>query len=423
MEPSSKIESVDAQIEIFDKKVDIEISITESGKIEIDILNSPQFELTSELLDRELQENIKILEGTTSGESKIKISNLIALFSFRVEKDTNTKISQILKPRKVEIYKNADTVSHKGTDVTIKFDVICLKHIHPPTVRSNINLLSQENLKISATPLSDLNDRIEFIKSHKIPLRTIQINITQDIPGDISHQMIEAEKKLERILELAGFVQGVGPSYIRAELYSIDGEPVESRDEEIRYKKYFSNTGNIGGAFKFGHLVRGNEYTKYLDEAYEAYNDEIRDNYRLKMVLGYYWDALNITRPIQGRFLSVCSAIELLSKRYSDIRQTHSETQEKIEYLIDELNVKTQDLASHSGTYEKSSSQDYFYSYSRQFVVHGDNTPPQEELRDDFFAALTLLQRIIRNQLLDTSGLDDYNELSELTPIEVLDFD
>lgn len=418
MKPSTKVESLEAQIEIEDKTVDIEISITEGGKIEIDVIHSPKFEPSPEIIEGKLQDK-GTLEGTTSDGEKIKLLNAITTFSLKIG---YVKIAQISSP-KIEIYQNEDKNIEKGTGVKIKFDVLCLKHFHPHNVRDEITLLSQSDWKISASPLSDLDDRIEFVKSYKSPLRTIELNIAQDIPGDSSHQMDEAEKKVDKLLELAGFVQGVGPSYVRAELTSIDGDPVESRDEDVRYKKYYTESCNIGGGFKFGKIVWGDEYQEYLEEAYDSYDNEVRNDLRLNMVIGYYWDALNITRPIEGRFLSVCSAIELLSQRYSDLYETQSGTQEKIEYLIDELDVETADLANLSGTFAKSPSQDYFYQYSRIYVVHGDNNPSQEELRDDFFAALTLLQRIIRNQLLKQSKLDVYDTLSELGPIDVIDFD
>jgi len=132
---------------------------------------------------------------------------------------------------------------------------------------------------------------------------------------------------------------------------------------------------------------------------------------------------LNSTRPVEGRYLSVCSAIELLAKRYSDLYNQQSRTQDRIEYLVDRLGVETEDLAEFAGTTKKSLSSVYFYSHSRQYVVHGDNNPTWRELRNDFEAALTLLQRIIRNQLIGSiDELSNYDELANIEPTAFVDF-
>ncbi|MCO8268832.1 hypothetical protein NKF06_20205, partial [Haloferax sp. AB510] len=180
----------------------------------------------------------------------------------------------------------------------------------------------------------------------------------------------------------------------------------------------------IGGAFKTERLVWGNEFLQYLDVAYNNYNSHVQDELRLRHVLGYYWDALNSTRPVEGRYLSVCSAIELLAKRYSDLYNQQSRTRDRIEYLVNELQVETDDLADFAGTSDRAASSTYFYSFSRQYVVHGDNNPTWSELRDDFEAALTLLQRIIRNQLV--GPLDDesrFNQLYGIDPKGVVEFE
>lgn len=421
MDPSSTIESLEGYLEFKNKKVEVEISITERGEIKIETLDSTKFIINN--LNDFYPKHMKTMTGETKDGSQVQLSNVDIEFSSNLS-NGHSYISKVKKPTQVEIDQTYDFESDEGEKVTIKFDVCCLKHFHHHNVQRNITLLTRPNWKAIASPLSDLNDRIDFIKSYKIPLRTIEIYITQDIPGTVDHQVNEAEKKLQKILELSGFVQGVSPGYIRAELESIDDEP-ESINNGMEYKKYYLTDRPVGGCFKSGTLVWGDEFQKYLDVAYENYDSEVREDLRLREVLEYYWGALDNEKFLEERFLNICSAIELLGSEKNDNKRTR----EKIEELVKRLDVKTEDLAKVSGTYDenKNSSKIYFYRDSRCYVVHenveGSDNPTWEERRDDFIAALTLLKRVIRNQLIGPNNIDEFDTLSEITPNEIISYE
>ncbi len=446
MDPSKELESIVAQIEINGKYVDIEIKVTEGGSLTVDNLESPRFDISGSFM-KNFNETFKKLRGETSDGIPIMLSN-----SF-VSYDLNRSVEKIL-PLEVSIDETDNYVSQEGENVKIKFDIINQKF----SSYEGKTLIKKPKWEASGYSLEDMDDRIKYIREHKTPVRTGEIIINQrDVTGNISHQFDKAQDRLEKLLELVRFAQGVGPSYIRAEL-----ESVNSIDECLKYTKYYSTNAKIGGIFK-KELVNENNQQQYLEKAYDNFDNHIRNNLRLKMVLGYYLDAINITRSIEGRLLSVCSAIELLAKRYADYDGTSTKTRLKIEHLVDELNVETSDLAKYSITYKNRKgnkgntqssrrnnensfltkikrkfspitsklftksdnknyvSESYFYSYSRQYVVHGDNTPTFDELKRDYFAALALLQRIIRNQLL--KSYQNIPRLRKIIPADLITTD
>ena len=408
-------------IEIGGKEVRIEISATEAGNIETEVIDSPQYSVSFEF-----SENIENLTGTTINGDEVELKNVIAAIGLQVDNSEGSYqfVSDVPAVSEVKIDGTDGYVSYEGEQVSVKFDILGLKHFIPHNAVDSITLIERDGWRAEASPVDNLDERIEYIKSHKILVRTAEVVITIDEPGCISHQLSQSREKLEDLLTLSGFVQGVGPSFVRAELVSISDESVEDVNNGLRYTQLWSTQGDIGGAFNTNRLVWGNEFTRYLDTAYDNYDYHVKEEIRFRYALGYYWDALNSTRPVEGRYLSVCSAIELLAKRYSDLYKQQSGTQDKIEFLIDELGIETEDLADFAGTSDRAVSSKYFYSYSRQYVVHGDNNPRWDELRDDFEAALRLLQRILRNQLV--GSLEDgseYNELTEITPNEFVEFE
>ncbi|WP_152418715.1 MULTISPECIES: hypothetical protein [Halorubrum] len=408
-------------LDIYDKDVHAEVSLSEAGNIDVEVINSPQFGVSSEF-----SENIGAIGGTTLDGDGVEFSNVIVSLGLQSSRNkaSHRYISSLSPPSEIEIDGSGGYVSYEGEEVSVQFDVLGFKPFIPHNAVDEIELINRDSWQVTASSVNEIDERIDFIKSHKTLLRTAEVVVTLDIPGCISHQVDQAREKLSDVLSLAGFVQGMGPNFVRGEVISINGEPPDTVDNGIRFTKMWSTQGDIGGAFKSERLVWGNEFPQYLDVAYDNYDSYVQDELQLRHVLGYYWDALNSTRPVEGRYLSVCSAIELLAKRYSDLFKQQSRTQDRIEYLVDELEVETDDLTDFAGTSDRAVSSTYFYSYSRQYVVHGDNNLTWSELRDDFEAALTLLQRIIRNQLVgpveEESG---FNELVDISPKGVVEFE
>jgi len=442
MNPSRELDSIVAQIEINGKYVKVEIKVTEGGKLTVDILDSPKYDISGSFKEN-FSETFRKLRGETSDGIPIKLSNSFVHYKL------DRSVEKIL-PLEVSVDGSQNYVSQVGEKVKLKFDIINQKF----SSNDGKTLIKKPKWEASGYSLVDIDDRIQYIKEHKTPILTGKIIITQsDISGDISHQLYEAENRLEKLLELVRFSQGVGPSYIRAEL-----ESVNSVDESLKYIRYYSTLANIGAIFK-KKLVNENNLQQYLEKAYDNYDSHVRNGLRLKMVLGYYLDAINATRSIEGRFSSVCSAIELLARRYADYDGTSRKTRRKINHLVSELKVDVSDLAKYSITYRRKRenkgktqysrwekknsfltkikkifspitsklftktdnknclSESYFYSYSRQYVVHGDNNPTYNELSRDYFAALALLQRIIRNQLLNSYRL--FPRLNRIDPAQV----
>lgn len=419
MDPSSAVVQEDATVTIEGKDVPIKFTLSESGNIVVDVVSSPKYNLFG---DTGL--NKKSIQGTTPAGDIVECSNVSISLGMKAENGgkSHNYINEINSVSEVTIDGTNNYVSYSGEGVTIAFDVLGLRHYVPHSAVNEFELINKPDLKVVASPVNDLDERIEYTKSHKNLIRTAKVKVTLNTAGDIAHQVATAADSLSDVLSLCGFVQGIGPNFVRAKLDAIDGQPANSFQGGLRFTRLYSTQGDIGGALASGRLAWGNDLSIYLDEAFDNYDTRIKDDLRVRQVLGYYWDAMNATRPVEGRLLSVCSGIELLAKRYSDLYNQQARTQDRIEYLIDELDVKTDDLANFAGTTNKSASKKYFYSYSRHYVVHGDNNPSFDELISDFNAALALLQRIIRNQLIGSLDMSQFSSLNDITPTDTISF-
>jgi hypothetical protein len=414
------------RVNIDGEQARVRVSATENGDIHAELFDQidispmkekPPDDLTPNLMESELS-------GITTENDKVKFNNTIISTKDVIGGGDEHQqfLNEIHSVQQITI-DGTDGYVSRDESVTISFDVSCFKPFKPVSVSNDVELIQKGAWKAVASPIDDIGERIEVIKQYKVPVRTAEIRITQKTPGTIDHQVEKARGKLENILELCSFVQGTGPTFFRASLDEIGGEPVESASDNLRFLRLYNTSGSIGGAFKQGELVWGRSLTNYLDESYDNYSLDTRDNLRLRNVLGYYTDSMNSTVAIQGRFLCVCSAIELLARRYSDLYEHNSGTRERIEYMVNKLDVETEDLRSFAGTSEKSKSQDYFYKHSRNYLTHGDGKPNKNDLLRDFSAASVLLQRIIRNQLVGTVDADEYPRLGELTPIKYTNYD
>lgn len=418
MQASDRYYREDVSVDIRNRSGSVCVSVAENGDIHANLLN--QIEISPTALNQSADMAPVLSEseltGTTVEGDEIRFDDVILSTKDVIDSDHKRYVDEIKAVAKITIDGTNEYVS-RDESVTIAFDVSCFKPSIPIS-STDIELIRRDDWAATASPLDDIEERIEQIKAYKIPIRTAKISITQNIPGTIEHQVNTAREKLEKILDLCGFVQGTGPTFFRASLDRVGGESIESTEEELKFVQFYDTGGNIGGAFKEGRIVWGEELTDYLDEAYDVYSSDIRDDLRLQNVLGYYTDSMNSTVAIQGRFLCVCSAIEMIAKRYSDLYEHNSGTGERIEYLVDELNVETSDLRSFVSKPDESLPPVYFYRGSRIYLVHGDGNPPIEKLLRDFSAATVLLQRIIRNQLIGAGTADEYSCLGELNPNE-----
>ena len=442
-------ESVD--IKLFNSSVSADVYLTESGSIHVDLPTRIEVDPEQEAEDFLGVENIKKynFSGTNSSNTQIYLQDALIHPGMDIGSVTKYFVNNIT-PREI-IIDSSNGTAFVDKEITIQIDMMSFLPSNPQIDHlEDQPLLEYGDWSIYGYSMDDREDRVDLIKEYKRHLRTATIEIQQQINGPASRQVKKALDKLEPIGELVSFPQGVEPIPIRAQITKIDDQKYNER-----YEHWFSYySGNIGHAF-LGQNLSWGDLQDYLSESYEDYVDK-RDSYRLNMILSWYLDSINTTRTVDARLASICSGIELFAKRYSDHGPEYTKTRDRIGYLVDTLDVETEDLAEFSGTYNSSQldttdnkrlqersggivkyryvrrlldvinkyldegnpeyTHEYFYSYSRQYVVHGDNLKiTDDELYRDHEAAHVLFQRLLRNQLLDNSNLDNYQNLKNLS--------
>lgn len=140
-------------------------------------------------------------------------------------------------------------------------------------------------------------------------------------------------------------------------------------------------------------------------------------------MLGYYVDARDPNRPVEGKLLSVCSAIELLALWHAREDHVSEATAEKIQHLITKLDVETNDLAQQVvSDPSKLDTPEYFWRDARNHVSHGAPNMPIEDLIATQGAIMVLLKRIIRNQLLGTDN-ESFEKLYSMKPRPSISFE
>lgn len=275
---------------------------------------------------------------------------------------------------------------------------------------------------VSGVPLTDTNDRSDYISDTGRPLRTAKIMIRHQGIGDIEHRFNRSENYLLKILELTQLVQEVRPLHVRGRLVSVDGNA--PNDSDLHYE-YLRSGGpvDVDGRFtQFPSKVLWGNFSEYLEEAYGNYTDRVRDDFRLRQVLGYYVDARAPDRPVEGKMLSVCAAIEMFALWHArEDGVASGDTAVKIENLVKKLGVDTVDLAEDVvPDVDDLSTPEYFWRRERNYVVHGDPDLSSAEVVDPFRATLVLLKRLIRNQLLgpSNSGFEKFYQMEPPSSIE-----
>ncbi|MCO8266567.1 hypothetical protein NKF06_08215, partial [Haloferax sp. AB510] len=234
MDASTPYFQEEMYLDILDNEVQVEVALTEAGNIDVEVIESPHFGVSPEF-----SENVGSIEGTTPGGDKVCLSNVVVSLGLQAGGDEGSYqfISSLSTPSEIEIDGTDGYVSYDDEEVSIQFDVLGFKHFIPHNAVDEVELINRDTWHVIASSVSDVDERIEFIKSHNILLRTAKVVITLKIPGSMSHQVTQAREKLEDLLALSGFVQGLGPSFVRGEVVGIDGKPPDSVDEGIRFAK------------------------------------------------------------------------------------------------------------------------------------------------------------------------------------------
>ena len=344
------------------------------------------------------------------------------------------------------IEKQADSVLGQDSDVVVEHDVLCFRTGVPQTDQlsaetrqhmeyrrgEEVDLhrtqyVEKDDIEIFGVPLVDSKDRINSVKDGGPQIRTGKVQIAQSIDGTIDHHVREAESECRRLLEVSSLINHTNPKIIRSQLHTTQDGDENLLQQGTHYEILRSESDHsLGGRFKKfpDELVWGTGYERYLGEAYESYTQRVRDELRLQQVIGCYVDSRVSQRPVDGQLLSACSAIELLATRYHDYSSGISgETAAKIEHLIGELDVETDDLRESTETDTSNLDvPEYSWAKERNFVVHGTGQPSYDELISTHIAVEILLQRIIRNQLIGANGGGNYRRLYDLSPPSELTF-
>jgi hypothetical protein len=388
-----------------------------------------------DIIKEGMKQHWSSISGRDAEGREINVSNVV------ISTTSNFSLTE-LNGTSATIKRNEDMNCEDGVEMVIDFDITLFKTEFPSrdqmdeetkaSIRQHsgrdvpeeieVEYLSRDERSFYGVPLTDTSDRINFIKDRGIPIRTGKIRVRQDISGSIDHQVDRAKQEVEKILEVSQLVQETSPRIIRAKAVGLNESPLESTD--VYYEElYTGSTSGIGA--RFAPIPDKNlwsNFPEYLNEAYKGYTDRVRKDLHLLQVLSYYVDARMTGRTVEGSLLSTCSAIELLSLWHAREAEISGKTQPKIEHTMDELGVEIDDLVKASADDpNEMDSQKYFWKPSRNHVTHGDPNRTPSELWQDREAALILLKRLIRNQLLGETH-SEFDKLYSMSPRERIEF-
>ncbi|MDG5761904.1 hypothetical protein QA600_21520 [Natronococcus sp. A-GB1] len=414
------VDSEVVNIDVFDTTAEAEVKLTEGGSITVEFDGKVEVLAPQGFEDRISGEEVgrqRTFTGRTESGAVVEFADAIDSPSIKFGSGGFRYFINGIRPSTV-FFDSSDEEALVEEKVTIEIDLLSFGPSNPFIEGIEERpLLERDEFSMSISTLQDMKDRIEHIKESRSPLRTGSIQVTQQVNGPPERQIEAALETSLDVLELLSFTQGVFPSPIRAEVVRVgDEEPKFTAKKWVPIYRKIMGHGFVGGR-----IVWGQDTERFLDEAYDGYVEELREKYRIHMVLSWYLDALLGARSLDSKFASICSGIELLAKRHSDLGPEHAKTEERIIHLVDKLDVEVRDLAEFSESYEDSKLDDeeyaneYFYNQTRQYVMHGDNLGTTvDELFRDYQASLRLFQRLIRNQLIGTDSLDEYSQLGEL---------
>ena len=383
-----------------------------------------------------LEETWAEINGRDKYGRNISVKNANSVHS------SDFQLTKISTPE-VTISKNKDHVLEEDREIVIEFDVLCFQPNIPASnqldeeTRQHLmknsgvdsvdeystTYVDKTNLKIEGVPLTDTKERVEFIEDNHQNLRTAKIRVTQIENGPISRRVDLAKQEVKKVIEVSQLVQETSPTIVRTKVISVDGTPIQ--ESNVHYEKFYSGgTANTGGAFKqFPERICRGDFGEFVEEAYDNYDEYTRKQLRVQQALGYYVDARDSDRSVEPKLLSTCSAIEILSLWHAREDNESCSTGEKIQHTINKLEVETQDLAQE--VIDKPNELDYpeyFWSEGRNHVVHGDPDVSTHDLFQHQEAALIVLKRLLRNQLLGKEN-DKLEGFYDLEMRSIMSFD
>lgn len=401
----------EAEIEVEDITIPVEIWLTEDGQLNLE---------TDRISPEGLTEGVyPEITGTTDRGETIVINDLFCI--------TDSILS--LNPQTVEICRNEDRIV-VGEKITLYADVLGFQYKGTPRFSDShdyLELLERTDWRagggntadwsIGVRPLPEYTTRVNSIQNYHNLVRTVQLELSiSGLYGELDRIANVADRLINQITWLNSFVQGTVPSYSILVIDDGIGE-----DSEPEYTRLRGVHGNAGGCCKKGHqLFRvGQELPVFLDRAYENYLEK-QESFELNRVLGFYVDSLDPNRPVDVKFTNLCIATEMLANR---LLPDQGCTEDQIKELIHTLEVEYRDLIPDKGSLKSKCGDDiydleditfeYFWYRSRNHVIHGGSSVTTREIIRDHNSLRTLLQRILREIILEgeTASLHGMKEL------------
>ena len=322
--------------------------------------------------------------------------------------------------------------------VVVEFDVLAFKPDyrlrnqtnHLNKIEADIGIPAINKQYIDKTdwqaygiPLPDTTDRVEFIEETGEPVRTAKIRVVQTTHGTLEYQIEQARNRVEKILEISAFALGVIPNITREYLAELPDTPAVDT-KKVHYERY-RHLGGSGGGGRFKEFPpvdpkrkSAADLAKFINHAYDEYTDDVQDRLKFVEVVHYYVDALIPERSPHAKLLSICIAIEYLANRHESVdNKNFGSTKEKIEHLVNKLNVKISDVSNYTNTtVPPHTTKEYFWYRERNYVIHGEGNFTNEDIMKARSATMIVLKRALRNQLLHGNCPSGCENLYGLTP-------
>lgn len=443
------------------KDADATLALTEGGTISVELHNQIPY-------STEPNSTFEKIEGSTPSGDEVILSYVVVTTSHQPGDSINPHTISSVNYVNEAVIDGIGGTPFINEQVEIQFDVFNLSAHYPHfdnATNINIPLVQRPDWEATGRHLAPFEERLEFIKSKRRPIRTLELTVKQeDQNGPPRVQLERSFERLANLLELSSFALGVGSAPIQATITQTNDDGSESI-----YKKIYNNSCDIGGAYS--HVLTWGDLPEFIDEAYDWYADSGREDYKLNSVIGFYLDSINPTRSVHGQLSTMFNGIELLAKRHADMGPDYRSTQRRIQYMVHELGVDVSDLARHSmvfpddkipgnGSEEESweikliewclpklrsfragnfvadkleartidldPQYEYFYSKTRQHIVHGDNHSTFEgksgKLATESHATIVMFQRLIRNRLVGKNNVPKLVKMSGLEPREFTKF-
>lgn len=425
MEPSRDF--VDNHATVFSRQGEIQV---DGIDIPVDIWSTEGGQLNMET-DRLSPEGVSTqiypeVIGTTERGEMIVVTDL---FVFADELLS-------LNPSIVEICSSEDRVV-EGEEVSLRADVFGFQH-QPRTQFSDsgdrVDLIERTDWRagsgntadwsISVSPLPDYPTRVNSIQNYQNLVRTVQFDVSiSGIYGGLDRVATVTDGLLSEITWLSSYIQGTLPSHSKIEIREDNTNP----EDQPNYVRLRTLHGNVGGCCKSGNLLFmvKQELPVFLDRAYDTFQEK-QDSLELRKILGFYADSLDPKRPIDVKFTNLCIAAEMLADRY--LEEDLGATADMISGLVNGVGVEYQDLIPDNGSLKTQYGDDiygrdeftpeYFWCRARNHVIHGGSSVTTTEISRDYNALLVLLQRLLRDILLEGNTAN----LHGMTNLEPNDF-